>query len=184
MSDDIDSFIQRFQEEMLKQARETYGEDFFRRWQNPILRGGMTDADAASYLKGSCGDSMGIYLKFKNGCVQNASFETDGCAPSIVCGSVAAELSVGKSLEELLDMDAQAIIHKIGKLPQEVEHCAFLAAAAVHSAVDNYMRRQIRADKDRAARENDFKALVPDGVNRSDTGEPDAEDLFSKGDGN
>ena len=154
MNDDIDSFVQRFQEEMLQQARETYGEDFFRRWQNPIYRGGMTGADATAHLKGSCGDSMEIYLKFKNGCVQNASFQTDGCAPSIVCGSVAAELSLGKSPEELLDINAQAIIHKIGKLPQEVEHCAFLAAATVHSAVDNYMRRQIRENRGKVTKKN------------------------------
>jgi len=150
MSDDIDAFVQKFQEEMLKQARETYGDVFFRRWQNPVYLGFMADADTASFLKGSCGDTMEIFLKFKNGCVEKASFQTDGCAPSIVCGSFAAELSIGKSPEEILDIRAETIIEKIGKLPQEVQHCAFLAAATVHSAVDKYMLKQIRKENETA----------------------------------
>lgn len=146
MSNDIDAFVQKFQEEMLKQAIETYGEVFFRRWQNPAYMGFMANADAASLLKGSCGDTMEIFLKFKNGCVEKASFQTDGCAPSIVCGSYAAELSIGKSPEELLEISAETIINAIGKLPQEVQHCAFLSAATVHSAVDKYMLKQIQRD--------------------------------------
>lgn len=141
--DDIDSFVRRFQEEMLKQARESYGEIFFQRWQNPLYEGAMPDADSTSRLKGSCGDSMEIFLKFKNGFVEKAAYQTDGCAPSIVCGSFAAELALGKSPEELLDISADTIIAKIGKLPQEVQHCAFLAAATVHSAVDKYMIGQV-----------------------------------------
>ncbi len=151
MSDDIDIFIQKFQEEMIKQARETYGEVFFQRWQHPTYMGVMEDADSSSLLKGSCGDSMEIFLKFKNGSVEKASFQTDGCAPSIVCGSFAAELSVGKTPEELLDLRAETIIEKIGTLPEAVQHCAFLAAATVHSAVDNYMIGQVENKKDKAS---------------------------------
>jgi len=146
MSNDIDDFIQKFQEEMLEQARKTYGDVFFERWQNPAYMGFMADADTVSLLKGSCGDSMQIFLKFKNGLVEKASFQTDGCAPSIVCGSFAAELSMGKSPEELLDIHAGTIVDKIGILPQEVQHCAFLAAATVHSAVDKYMMKQVKGN--------------------------------------
>lgn len=151
MSDDIDAFIQKFQEEMLKQARENYGDAFLHRWQKPLYMGILEDADVSSSLKGSCGDTIVISLKFENGSVKKASFQTDGCAPSIVCGSVAAELSMGKSPEELLEISAETIINTIGRLPQEVQHCAFLAAATVHSAVDKYMIKQIRKDKDAAA---------------------------------
>lgn len=151
MSDDLDVFIQKFQEEMLKQARETYGEVFFERWQNPLFMGFMADADTSSLLKGSCGDNMQIFLKFKDGHVERVAFQTDGCAPSIVCGSFAAELAIGKTPEELLDIRAETIIDRIGKLPKESQHCAFLAAATVHSAVDKYMMKQVRKDKNAAA---------------------------------
>jgi nitrogen fixation NifU-like protein len=155
MSDDIDSFIQKFQEEMLKQARENYGDVFLQRCQQPLYRGIMEDADAASLLKGSCGDTIEIFLKFKNGFVKKALFQTDGCAPSIVSGSFAAELSIGKTPEELLDINAETIINAIGRLPQEVQHCAYLAAATVHSAVDKYMIKQISKDKETSTEEDE-----------------------------
>ena len=147
MTDDLNTLIQKFQQEMLQEARNTYGDVFFRRWQNPLYRGRMADADTTAWLKGSCGDSMQIYLQFKNGRVKAASFETDGCAPSIVCGSYAAELSIDKDPEELLDISAQTIIDQLGHLPEAVQHCAFLAAATIHHAVDNYMIQGIEKNR-------------------------------------
>ncbi len=142
MVDDIDLLVQRFQEEMLQEARKTYGETFFARWQNPLYMGCMNDADATACLKGSCGDTMTIYLKFENNRVKDAAFQTDGCAPSIVCGSYAAELSFDKDPAALLDISAQNIIERLGYLPEAVQHCAFLAASTVHEAVNHYMRRK------------------------------------------
>ena len=147
MSDDIDLFIQKFQEEMIKEARKAYGEVFFQRWQHPIYMGRMEDADVFSQLTGQCGDTMVIFLKFENGFVKKASFQTDGCAPSIVCGSFAAELTIDRSPEELLEISVDTIVKKIGGLPEEVQHCAFLAAATVHNAVDRYMIQQIQKNK-------------------------------------
>jgi len=151
MGNDIDHFIQKIQEEIIKQARKTYGEVFFHRWQSPLYIGRLEGADVSAQLKGQCGDTIVIFLKFENGIVEKASFETDGCAPSIVCGSIAAELTLGKDPEMLLEITAEKIITKIGRLPEEVRHCAFLAAAVVHSAVDRYMIQQIQKDKDAAA---------------------------------
>jgi len=143
MSDSIDAFVEQFQAEMFKQSLETFGETFCRRWQEPTHMGILPDADASAQLKGNCGDSMCIYLKFENDRVTSASFQTDGCGPSIVCASLAAEMSVGKSPEELLDLSAEEVIAPLGTLPEEHKHCAFLAAATVHSAVDRYMIQQL-----------------------------------------
>jgi nitrogen fixation NifU-like protein len=140
---DIDALLEKFQQEMLNDARETYGDIFFSRWQNPLYMGTLDDADAAACLKGGCGDTMMIFLKFENGRVKAASFQTDGCAPSIVCGSVAAELALGKNPEALLDISASNIIAQLGYLPEAIQHCAYLAAATVHHAVDRYMADQI-----------------------------------------
>ena len=151
MSDDIDLFIQKFQEEMLKTARKTYGEIFLQRWQNPLYQGRVEKADVSARLKGQCGDTIAIFLKFENESVIKASFETDGCAPSIVCGSMAAELTLGRDPEGLFEITAENIIQKIGGLPEDVQHCALLAAAVVHSAADKYMVKQVQEDKAAAA---------------------------------
>lgn len=166
MSDSIDAFVQQFQAELFKQSVETFGETFCRRWQNPTHMGTLPDADATAQLKGSCGDSMCIYLKFEDDRVTSASFQTDGCGPSIVCGSLAAELSVGRNPEELLDLSAEDIIARLGTLPEDHRHCAFLAAATVHSATDRYMIQQLdrKPDFDGPA----LQAPEPPGTNRSD----------------
>jgi len=57
-------------------------------------------------------------------------------------GSIAAEISYGKSPEELLDISDEDILTNLGGLPKEDEHCAFLAAATLHEAVNSYMIKQ------------------------------------------
>ena len=142
MGGSIDDFIARFQDEILKQVKKTYGEKVYERWQNPLYRGAIKDADGYARLKGRCEDTMEIFLKFQENHVEKAAFQTDGCGSSIVCGSVAAEISFGKTPEELLDISDGYILMSLGGLPKEDEHCAFLAAATLHEAVNSYMIRQ------------------------------------------
>ena len=60
----------------------------------------------------------------------------------MVCGSFASEMSIGKTPDELLSITGEAIMKKLGSLPQEDEHCAFLAAETLHEALNNYMIKQ------------------------------------------
>ena len=142
MGDSLDDFILRFQGEILKQVKETYGEKVYERWSNPVYMGPIEDPDGWASLKGSCEDTMVIFLKFDNNFVKEASFQTDGCGTSIVCGSFAAEMAFGKSPDELLDITGEAILEKLGGLPKQDEHCAFLAAETLQEALSNYMVRK------------------------------------------
>jgi nitrogen fixation NifU-like protein len=56
-----------------------------------------------------------------------------------VCGSFAVELAFGKSPDEILDITGESILRKIGGLPEEDKHCAFLSAEALQEALNNYM---------------------------------------------
>ena len=64
----------------------------FQRWRNPKFNGRMPDPDGMGRVTGECGDTMEIYLKFKDNRVADASYFTDGCASSMVSGSFASEL--------------------------------------------------------------------------------------------
>ena len=147
MSDDIDAFVERFQEIMVDEARVKFGEIAFERWQNPLYMGVILDADAFGHARRSCGDSVIIYLKFENGRVFNAAFQTDGCAPTIICGSFAAELAFDKTPEEIMGISEAEIMTRAGGLPEENEHCARLAVGALHEAVNNYRVKQTREEK-------------------------------------
>ena len=108
----------------------------------------MSDADTHARMTGTCGDTIEIYLKFENDCVTKASYFTDGCASSAICGSFAAELALEKNPDALTDINGEAVLKAIGRLPQEDRHCADLAAAAIQEALSSYMK-QHRAMKRR-----------------------------------
>jgi nitrogen fixation NifU-like protein len=137
--DKLDEFIKNLQEEIYDEAKNAFGEKGFQRWRNPRYNGQIPDADAHAKVTGECGDTMEIYLKFDRNRVINASYVTDGCASSQLCGSFAAELAIGKDPDELADINGEAVLNCIGKLPESDWHCATLAAAALQEALSQYM---------------------------------------------
>lgn len=138
----LDDFVNNLQEQIFDEAKEAYGEKGFQRWRHPRYQGRMTDADAHARVMGQCGDSMEIYLKFENDRVKEASYFTDGCASSAICGSFAAELTLGKDPDALADINGETVLKEIGRMPQAERHCADLAAAAVQEALNKYMKPQ------------------------------------------
>lgn len=142
MGDKLDDFIDGLQEQIFEETRLAYGELGFQRWRHPLYRGAMEDADGHGRVTGTCGDTMQIFLKFENGRVKAASFLTDGCGASTVCGSLAAEMALEKTPEELTDIDGPLILKILGTFPDEDQHCAFLAAETVQAALDDHMKKQ------------------------------------------
>ncbi len=139
MSDNLDAFLDNLQEEIFVEAKEAFGEAGFERWRNPQYNGRMQDCDTSACIKGECGDTMEIFLKFADNRVQSASYFTDGCASSSICGSFTAEMAIGKDPDELTEINENAVLKKIGRLPEEDKHCAFLAAATLQEALQRYM---------------------------------------------
>lgn len=139
--DKIDIFLENLQEEIFEDTKKAYGEAGFQRWRNPLYRGRMDDADAHARIKGQCGDTMEMYLKFADDRVASASFTTDGCGASTVCGSFTAEAAIGKNPDELAEITGETVLQKIGRFPSEDQHCAFLAAETLQAALHEYMVR-------------------------------------------
>ena len=137
----LDDFVDNLQEQVFKEAREAFGEKGFQRWRNPRYHGRMAAPDAHACITGKCGDTMEIYLKFENDLVSEASYFTDGCASSSICGSFAAELALGRDPDALADISGNKVLKKIGRLPKNDLHCAELAATAVQEALACYMTR-------------------------------------------
>jgi nitrogen fixation NifU-like protein len=134
------------QNQIFEETRAAYGEVAFERWLKPLHVGAMDNADGYSRITGKCGDTMEFFLKFENDRVKEATFQTDGCGSSTVCGSFAAELALGKSPDELVEITGEMILAVLGGLPEEERHCAFLASEALQEALDKYMREQIKRD--------------------------------------
>lgn len=142
MSKELDDFVQDLQNQIFEETREAYGDVAFERWQNPLYMGVMDIPDGYGRLTGSCGDTMQIFLRFENGRVKEATFLTDGCGASAVCGSFAAELALDKGPDELLEITGDAILKILGGLPKDDEHCAYLAGETLQEALNDYMIKQ------------------------------------------
>ncbi len=146
MSDNLDDFIDGLQDQIYQETRAAYGDLAFERWQNLLYLGPMEDPDGFARITGSCGDTMEIFLKFQNGRVLAASFKTDGCGTSAVCGSFASEMALNKTPDEVLEVTGEKILEILGGFPKEDEHCAFLAAETLQEALNNYMIKQKKSN--------------------------------------
>jgi nitrogen fixation protein NifU and related proteins len=139
----LNAHLDKMQQEIYDQTLKTYGPEVFKRWKEPRYMGRMEDPHASSRLTGSCGDSVEIYLKFEHDRVSEASFFSDGCGPSVVCGSVACELVLGRDIENAASVTGDDILSILTGLPEDKEHCAFLAAQALQEAVQDYMKKSV-----------------------------------------
>ena len=142
MTDRLDDFIRQLQDQIYEETRAAYGQKGFERWLNPLYRGAMENPDGYARITGSCGDTMQIFLRFENDRVKEATFQTDGCGSSTVCGSFAAELALGKNPDELAEVAGETILEILGGLPEEDRHCAYLAVETLQAALNHYMRNR------------------------------------------
>jgi nitrogen fixation NifU-like protein len=142
--DELDEFIDKMQTQIFKETRETYGEVACQRWLNPLYMGPMEKPDGYARVTGPCGDTMEIFLRFENDQVREASFMTDGCGGSAVCGSFAVELAIGRTPDKLIEVTGEEILKVLGRFPKEDQHCCFLAAGTLQEALKEYISRQTK----------------------------------------
>jgi nitrogen fixation NifU-like protein len=147
MGKKIDELVKELKDQIFEETKEAFGDAAFQRWLNPIYKGSLDDPDGYACLKGRCGDTLEIFLKFDGEKVKEAAFLTDGCGAITACGSFVAEMSMGKSPDEILDITAEAIIEKLGGLPKDEAHCASLATETLQEALNDYMVKQTKRVK-------------------------------------
>jgi Mrp family chromosome partitioning ATPase len=84
---------------------------------------------------------MEFWLQVSDGKVHACTFITDGCGPSLASGSATTELAVGMPAEKALEIRQKDVLEALGGLPQDVEHCALLAANTLQAACRDYLQR-------------------------------------------
>lgn len=94
------------------------------RFNNPRNFGPLDEWDGHARITGPCGDTMEVWLKIENARIARAGFVTDGCGPSCAAGSMATELVTGKLVKDVLRIKQKDILHGLGGLPKDAEHCA------------------------------------------------------------
>jgi len=136
---EMTSQFDELEKSVMADMRKVYSETTIDHFMNPRNLGDMADASGFGRVTGSCGDTMEIWLKVKNGMVADATFLTDGCGTSLASGSMATELVKGRSIPEVLKISQQDVLKALGGLPEESTHCALLAANTLKEAIKDYI---------------------------------------------
>jgi len=97
--------------------------------------GRMNDPTCSAHIKGPCGDEMEFYLLIRNGMVADVKFYTRGCLATQLCGSVGADMALGRTIQGVLKISPGDVIEKIEGIPQDHLHCSILAVSTLHKAI-------------------------------------------------
>ena len=119
-----------------------YSEKVMDHFRNPRNVGVIEDADGVGQVgNAKCGDIMKMYLKIRDGIIEDVKFETFGCGSAIASSSMATELIKGKPVSEAMQLTNQAVAEALDGLPAYKMHCSVLAEEAIRAALEDYRSR-------------------------------------------
>lgn len=142
MSDDFDKFVQRLQEKVLEEERKIYSERVIAEFTNPQNFGKIENPDSWGSVKGTCGDTVEVFLLIENDKILDIKFWTDGCGATVACNSYLTKIVKGKPLKEAYGIEAKDIDDYFEGLPEENKHCADLAVFSLRTAIDKYYAKK------------------------------------------
>ena len=120
-----------------------YTEQVMEHFTNPRNVGEIENADGVGEVgNAKCGDIMKIFLKIKDGIIEDVKFKTYGCASAIATSSIATEMIKGKPIEKAVELSNKAVVEALGGLPAHKIHCSVLAEQAIKAALRDYYVKQ------------------------------------------
>ncbi|MGD2109303.1 MAG: P-loop NTPase [Phycisphaerae bacterium] len=108
--------------------------------QNPRNVGPLDPCDGHARVTGPCGDTVEVWLQVHDGRIRQANFMTDGCGSSAACGSIATEWARGRTVEQASRIRQKHVLDALGGFPEEVRHCALLAADTLRAACGDFTK--------------------------------------------
>ena len=131
----FDRVVDEIQRAIDEQARSLYSAKVIEEAYHPKNVGRMPQADVHGLVHGWCGDTMEIYLRLDGETIREATFVTDGCGPTLACGSRLTSMLSGMSLSQAGEIVPEDVIAALDGLPEESQHCAQLAVSTLQNAL-------------------------------------------------
>ena len=132
--DEFDEFVKELQAEIDAEEEKEFSKTVLEEYRNPSNIGAIANPDAEAKYRGPCGDLMHFTFRIKDDVIEDMKFVTDGCGPTIACGSKLSKMVKKLSIKKALAITPEQLEKKLGGLPQTHEHCAVLAINTLNKA--------------------------------------------------
>lgn len=129
--------------EIEEREKRIYSEKVLKEYQNPKNNGKIDNYNAYGIIKGSCGDTVELYLKIDNNKITNISFITDGCKATVACCSILTDMVKGMEINDAKEISSNDLIFHLSGLPIDHEHCAVLTVGTLRKAIRKYNENAI-----------------------------------------
>jgi nitrogen fixation NifU-like protein len=119
--------------------------------RNPVNYGKIEDHDVTFHDSNPlCGDSIDIDMKIDGNKVTDIKFHGRGCAICMACSSVLTEITKGKNLDDVRNIEKNDVLSELG-----LEHlqavrikCALLSLKVLKSALYTYLGAHLKDSQD------------------------------------
>ncbi|MDK2384820.1 MAG: iron-sulfur cluster assembly scaffold protein [Candidatus Korarchaeota archaeon] len=106
----------------------------------------MENPDASAQAGSpACGDVISIYLRIARegdeDVIEEAKFESYGCAANIAAASILTEIVKGRSLRDAWEIGWEDVAGRLGGLPPVKRHCSILAVGGLRRAIRHYYEK-------------------------------------------
>ena len=121
-----------------------YSHQVLDHFTNPRNVGEIEEADGVGLVGDpACGDFMKVWIKVDGNTIVDVKFKCQGCPASIATGSIMTEMTIGRNLDEAMELTDEQIADALGGLPANKMHCSNLGAEALYHAVTDHVLRFI-----------------------------------------
>ena len=119
--------------------------------RNPVNYGEIENHDVTFHdANPLCGDSIDIDMKIDDNKVSDIKFHGKGCAICMACSSVLTEITKGKTLDDVRNIEKNDVLSELG-----LEHlqavrikCALLSLKVLKSALHTYLANHMKDSQD------------------------------------
>jgi nitrogen fixation NifU-like protein len=120
-------------------------------FRNPQNVGEIEDAEGMGAINNPvCGDTTKLYLRIKDGVVEDAKFLSFGCAVTIASASVLTEKIKGKEIskfflgtdDEVIQRLVSLIENELGEIPPIKLHCPPATVQVFLESITGYLEKE------------------------------------------
>ncbi|MFH1943822.1 MAG: iron-sulfur cluster assembly scaffold protein [bacterium] len=105
-------------------------------FSNPRNVGELENPDAVGTAKNEAdGDHVQLHLRVEGGRIKDVKMKVMGCVAAIASTSMLTEMVKGKSVEDALAVSGEALVDRLGGLPERKVHCSLTCIDALQKAM-------------------------------------------------